>query len=117
MLSGCVTGVNKYPDACSRYPLEVHMGKLTPVFIPEPRYPQKAQRHGKQGCAVVKFTVTKLGFPENIEMVMESPEGFGFGKSAVRATPYMKYYPGLSNDLPVETDDVAYLFSYRIAGY
>jgi len=63
----------------------------------EPRYPGKANRHGRAGYAVVEFEVSSQGDIENPRVVEEWPEAYGFGSSALKAVLKSKARPALIN--------------------
>lgn len=63
----------------------------------EPRYPGKANRHGRAGYAVVEFEVSSQGDIENPRVVEEWPEAYGFGRSALKAVLKSKARPALIN--------------------
>ena len=64
-----------------------------PVYVPQPQYPRRAQTRGKEGYAVVQVTITTVGGVRDPVMIEEYPEGWGFGRSAVKAAKKLKYNP------------------------
>jgi TonB family protein len=68
-------------------------------------YPQKALRRNIEGFVLVKFTVTKTGDVENIQIVQSEPAGT-FDESVMTAVKKYKYQPRVVNGEPVETKDV-----------
>ena len=64
---------------------------MIPIYIPEPRYPPRAQKTGKGGYAVVELTVTEIGSAADIKLVEEWPENYGFGRASVKAAEKLKY--------------------------
>lgn len=83
-----------------------------PVFVPNPRYPPRAERQGKAGYAVVQVTITTLGTTKDIVLLEEFPENFGFGKSAVKAAEKLRYNAKYVDGEPVEVPGVVYKFSF-----
>lgn len=47
-------------------------------------FPQQAMDEGLSGRATVRCNATSSGVIENCEILSETPEGYGFGQSAVR---------------------------------
>lgn len=88
---------------------------LIPIYVPEPRYPSRAQKTGKSGYAVVSVTVTEFGGATDIELLEEWPDNFGFGRSAVKAAEKLKYNPRVVNGVAVKVPDVLYKFTFNIA--
>ena len=83
-----------------------------PVFVPQPRYPPRAERQGKPGYAVVQVTITTTGGTKDIVLLEEFPPNFGFGKSAAKAAEKLKYNPKYVNGEPVEVPGVKYKFTF-----
>ncbi len=88
---------------------------LIPVYVPEPRYPPRAARTGKGGYAVVSVTVTETGGVTNVQMLEEWPEGFGFGRSALKAAAKLKYNPRVIDGKAVPVPGVLYKFTFTMA--
>jgi protein TonB len=89
---------------------------LIPIYVPEPRFPPRALKAGKEGYAVVEVTVTEIGTASDIKMVEEWPENYGFGRAAEKAAEKLKYNPRVVNGQPVPVPGVLYKFSFNIAG-
>ncbi len=68
-------------------------------------YPQRALRRNIEGFVVVKFTVTKVGEVENIQVVQSEPAGM-FDESVLNAVKKYKYQARVVNGEPVDTPDV-----------
>ncbi len=83
-----------------------------PVFVPTPRYPPRAERQGKAGYAVVSVTITPTGTTKDIVLLEESPENYGFGKSAVKAAEKLRYNPKIVDGVGVDVPGVVYKFSF-----
>ncbi len=83
-----------------------------PIYVPQPRYPSRAEKSCKQGYAVVEVTVTTAGGVKDIAMLEEWPENYGFGKSAVKAAEKLKYNPRVINGVAVEVPGVLYKFTF-----
>lgn len=88
---------------------------MIPIYIPEPRYPPRAQKTGKGGYAVVSVTVTEIGSTTDIQLLEEWPENYGFGRASVKAAEKLKYNPRVINGKPVPVPDVLYRFVFNIA--
>jgi len=83
-----------------------------PVYIPQPRYPPRAEKTGKTGYAVVEVTITTNGSVRDVKLLEEWPENYGFGKSALKAAEKLKYNPRVVNGVAVEVPGVLYKFNF-----
>jgi protein TonB len=86
-----------------------------PVYVPQPQYPRRAQTQGKEGYAVIAVTITTVGDVRDPIMVEEFPEGWGFGKAALRAAGKLKYSPKVVDGVPQEVSGVLYKFTFKMA--
>jgi protein TonB len=86
-----------------------------PVYVPQPQYPRRAQTRGVSGYAVVEVTITTSGAVRDPKLLEEYPEGYGFGRAALRAADKLKYNPRVVDGTPVEVPGVLYKFTFRIA--
>lgn len=64
---------------------------------PDPKYPKEAMAERKSGFAVVTLMVDEFGKPRDIAIIKESPEGIGFGPSAVKQASKLKFVPAVLN--------------------
>lgn len=83
-----------------------------PIYVPQPRYPSRAEKSGKTGYAVVEVTVTTAGGVRDTKLLEEWPENYGFGKSALKAADKLKYNPRVVNGVAVEVSGVLYKFTF-----
>lgn len=83
-----------------------------PIYVPQPRYPSRAEKSGKTGYAVVEVTVTTAGGVRDVKLLEEWPENYGFGKSALTAADKLKYNPRVVNGVAVEVSGVLYKFTF-----
>jgi len=83
-----------------------------PVFVPNPRYPPRAERNGIAGYAVVQVTITATGTTKDIVLIEENPPNYGFGRSAVRAAEKLRYNPKIVDGVGVDYPGVLYKFSF-----
>jgi len=86
-----------------------------PVYIPQPQYPRRAQTRGKEGYAVVEVIITSTGGVRDPIMVEEFPEGWGFGRAAVKAALKLKYNPRVVDGVGQEVTGVFYKFTFQMA--
>ena len=86
-----------------------------PVYVPQPQYPRRAQTRGKEGYAVILVTVTTTGGVRDPVMIEESPEGWGFGRAAVKAANKLKYNPFVIDGQAKEMSGVMYKFTFQMA--
>ncbi|CAI8166841.1 MAG: Uncharacterised protein [Cellvibrionales bacterium UBA7375] len=86
-----------------------------PVYVPQPQYPRRAQTRGKEGYAVVQVIITTVGGVRDPIMIEEYPEGWGFGRSAVKAAKKLKYNPRVVDGVAEEVPGVLYKFTFQMA--
>ena len=86
-----------------------------PVYVPQPRYPNRAQTRGKEGYAVIEVTITTTGGVRDPVMVEEWPEGWGFGRAALKAALKLKYNPRVIDGVGQEVPNVMYKFTFQMA--
>jgi protein TonB len=86
-----------------------------PVYVPQPQYPRRAQSRAKEGYAVVEVIITTTGGVRDPVLIEEWPEGWGFGRSALKAANKLKYNPRVVDGVPQEVTGVLYKFSFRMA--
>jgi len=96
-------------------------GDSGPIVIPEPPmitrpdwikmpgareyeryYPERAMRTGTQGAATLACLVAASGAVGGCQVVSESPDGYGFGKAAMKLAPYFRMQPQTVNGKPVD---------------
>ena len=85
-----------------------------PVYVPQPQYPRRAQTRGKEGYAVVQVIITTVGGVRDPVMIEEFPEGWGFGRSAVKAAKKLKYNPRVVDGVAEEVPNVTYKFTFQM---
>jgi len=86
-----------------------------PVYVPRPQYPRRAQSKGAEGYAVVEVTITTIGSVSDPVIIEEWPEGWGFGKAALKAAQKLKYSPKIVDGVPQEVKGVLYKFTFQMA--
>ncbi len=86
-----------------------------PVYVPQPQYPRRAQTRGKEGYAVVEVIITTTGGVRDPKMIEEWPEGWGFGRAALKAANKLKYNPRVIDGVPQEVPGVLYKFTFQMA--
>ena len=85
-----------------------------PVYIPQPQYPRRAQTRGKGGYAVIEVIITTTGGVRDPKMIEEFPEGWGFGRAALKAADKLKYNPRVVDGVGQEVSGVLYKFTFRM---
>jgi len=86
-----------------------------PVYVPQPQYPRRAQTRGKEGYAVVQVIITTMGGVREPVLIEEWPEGWGFGRSALKAANKLKYNPRVVDGVAEEVPGVLYKFTFQMA--
>lgn len=85
-----------------------------PVYVPQPQYPRRAQTRGKEGYAVIEVIITSTGGVRDPVMIEEFPEGWGFGRAAVKAALKLKYNPRVVDGVGQEVTGVLYKFTFQM---
>lgn len=93
----------------------VKLSFVIPIYVAQPTYPRRAQSHGKKGYAVIEFIITKTGGVRDLKLVEEWPEGWGFGRAALKAAQELKYNPYVIDGQVQELSGVLYKYSFQIA--
>ena len=86
-----------------------------PVYVPQPQYPRRAQSRGKEGYAVIEVIITTTGGVRDPKLLEEDPEGWGFGRAAMKAALKLKYNPRVVDGVGQEVPGVLYKFSFNMA--
>lgn len=76
-------------------------------------YPDDALQEGTEGWVRVKFTVNETGEVIDPEVVDADPEGY-FEESSLEAIRKFRFEPKQKDGRPVSTEDVHYVFTYRL---
>jgi TonB family protein len=77
------------------------------IKLPSPEwlekfYPPEAAKARVSGRAMIKCSVTRVGLLTDCKIVMEEPEGAGFGEAALKLAPHFKMLPRTKDGRPVE---------------
>ena len=86
-----------------------------PVYVPQQEYPRRAQTRGKEGYAVIEVIITTTGGTRDPILIEEFPEGWGFGKAALKAASKLKYNPRVVDGIGQEVPGVLYKFTFQMA--
>ena len=86
-----------------------------PVYVPQPLYPRRAQSRGKEGYAVIEVIITTTGGVRDPKLLEEDPEGWGFGRAAMKAALKLKYNPRVVDGVGQEVPGVLYKFTFNMA--
>ena len=86
-----------------------------PVYVPQPQYPRRAQSRGKEGYAVIEVIITTTGGVRDPKLLEEDPEGWGFGRAAMKAALKLKYNPRVVEGVGQEVPGVLYKFTFNMA--
>ena len=86
-----------------------------PVYVPQPQYPRRAQSRGKEGYAVIEVIITTTGGVRDPKLLEEDPEGWGFGRAAMKAALKLKYNPRVVDGIGQEVPGVLYKFTFNMA--
>jgi len=110
-----ITKKIKYKNVTTKQRKDWPDAQYVPVYVPQPQYPRRAQTRGKEGYAVILVTVTTTGGVRDPVMIEEFPEGWGFGRAAVKAANKLKYNPFVIDGQAQEMSGVMYKFTFQMA--
>ena len=88
-------------------------GSYVPIFQVPPVYPRRALERGIEGCAMLQFTVTKVGSTKDPEVLWSQPPGM-FDRSAMRSALKYKYKPQIRDGQAVEVPNVKTIVVFKI---
>ena len=83
-----------------------------PTYVPRPSYPRRAQTLGVKGYAVIEVIITTTGGARDPILLEENPEGYGFGRSAMKAALKLKYNPVVVDGVGQEVPGVTHKFTF-----
>lgn len=86
-----------------------------PVYVPQPQYPRRAINRNKEGYAVIEVIITTTGGVRDPKLLEEDPEGWGFGRAAMKAALKLKYNPRVVDGVGQEVPGVLYKFTFNMA--
>lgn len=79
-------------------------------------YPERAQRAGVEGHALIECVVTIGGRAEACRILSESPGGYGFGDSTVKLAERFRLTPKTVNGKPVAGGVIRVPLRWSLAG-
>ncbi len=68
---------------------------------PGPRPPARAEREGINGAVDLTFIVNESGQVEQISVIKENPEGYGFALAAIEAAKKLRFKPAVLQKMSV----------------
>ena len=84
-----------------------------PLFRIAPEYPVSAAKRRKEGWVQMKFTIDKMGFVREPE-VIKSDGGAAFEKSALKTIQKWRYAPKFEDGEVIDAKDLTVQIDYRI---
>ncbi|GEM_PF-407263 len=72
-----------------------------PVNNPSLKYPARAEREGITGMAELAFIVNEAGMVEQVTVLKEEPEGYGFAASAMQTAKQLRFKPATLQKMSV----------------
>jgi|TARA_B110000438_G_scaffold302931_1_gene362330 periplasmic protein TonB len=88
-------------------------GSYVPIFQVPPIYPRRALERGIEGCAMLQFTVTKVGSTKDPEVLWSQPPGI-FDRAAMRSALKYKYKPQIRDGEAVAVPNVKTIIVFKI---
>ncbi len=88
-------------------------GSYVPIFQVPPVYPRRALERGIEGCAMLQFTVTKVGSTKDPEVLWSQPPGM-FDRAAMRSALKYKYKPQIRDGQAVAVPNVKTIVVFKI---
>lgn len=67
-----------------------------------PRYPPRAEREGVTGYVDLLFVVNEAGFAEQVTVLREQPQGYGFAAAAIESVRRLRFQPAMLERTPVK---------------
>ena len=89
--SGTGNGVGAGMAAMTYQPGQTDTDVLTVGADPNPPLPPRAEREGISGTVLITWVVNERGMAENIQILKEDPEGYGFGKAAIETVRKLRF--------------------------
>jgi protein TonB len=68
---------------------------------------------GIEGYVVLEYTVDETGKVRDIVVLQETPKGYGFARSAIKAAEKFRYKPRVVNGQAVPTTGIREKFEYK----
>jgi len=68
---------------------------------PAPRVPPRAEREGVSGTVTLTFVVNEMGRVEQIQVVKEEPNGYGFATAAIAQAKALQFKPATLQKMAV----------------
>ncbi len=84
---------------------ESYVRNAVPLHRPDPRYPRRAARVGREGFVTLRFTILETGAVAGIEIVDADPRGY-FERAAEEAVSQWRYAPCEWNGVKVRVPGV-----------
>ena len=84
------------------------------VFKQPPAYPQSALRQGKEGYAILSFTIDENGFAID-PVVMHTEGSKSFGKAALKVVKDWRFVPRFEDGLPAVTPNATLKMIFKMA--
>lgn len=100
----CIAASTERPTNFDRY--------VTPLYRKNPKYPSGPAKAGREGWAVLEFTINKEGFTENVKILESSSRNFE--KTSIEAAEKYRYAPSVGDGKLVNTDGVRLRIEYRV---
>lgn len=85
-----------------------------PLFRRMPEYPAVALKAGREGYAIVNFTISDAGIPEDITAI-ETDGSVSFGRAAEDFVKRLRYAPRFEDGKPIDTPDRKIKVSFNLA--
>jgi protein TonB len=79
-------------------------------------YPNRARSAGKEGYAVIEYTVSQTGQVVDPQVISEDPPGWGFGDAAIKTVLRWRYQPKIVDGKPVARPGIRMRLAFKLSG-
>lgn len=107
-------GLGKFQPEVSSEGNFISDSDFIPIYVPTPRYPNRAMKSGKEGYAVIECIVTTTGGVRDVKLVEEYPENYGFGRESLKAGEKLKFNPRVVDGVAQESPGILYKFTFKM---
>lgn len=94
---------------------EAYVRNAKPLHRPDPKYPRRAERTGREGFVTLRFTILETGAVTDVEVVDADPRGY-FEQASTEAVSQWRYAPCEWNGVKVPISGVMTRLRFELLG-